>query len=205
LITARLAAVADAQPRLGGWPAWLEVVQMDALNDIANRARHLAVFAPDSARDLLREMEGLRLYDHDENSRHAVRCYRENCREACQLINELTKLIYQHLPEAMPLKYIRINPHWRFDDVATDWPIIIAELQRIEDAALSKLVALSPIDDEQGAAPKRRYRPRAPDAVVAVEQLARGKLSDQQIINRYQIDPSKFRQYKKRWNDSNGA
>ena len=117
---------------------------MDKFIDIADRARILAKFAPESSKSLLAALDGLRtcrdnadLAQFIETDRHNVRCYEANCREARGLMNELVLLCRKFLPD-LRLKWVRMTLDWRYDDPKLDWTPIIAELQLIEDEALTR-------------------------------------------------------------------
>jgi|GEM_PF-5160205 hypothetical protein len=120
---------------------------MDGLNEIQNRARLLANYAPDNARDYWRELEGLKICrQHDdmaqfvETSLHGMHSYQELCFQDRDRMTELAKLVIVHLPE-LSCEYVRINPPWRFDQEALDWKPIVAELRKIEEIAVRKLLA----------------------------------------------------------------
>jgi hypothetical protein len=133
---------------------------MSELNDLANNARVLQSFAPEAAKrlcDTISHLERLRkcyVSEDDPNAANIRRwiedhqrdynCWSNQCGQAWQRFHQLAVDVYKLLPEmitAKPLDYVRIGPEWRMDDPATDWDAIKAELKRIEDAALAKLMA----------------------------------------------------------------
>ena len=154
----------------------------NALNEIQNTARVLAVFAPESGRKLRRALDNLAECRNDaKHEQHAANCYRANCDEARDELHKLALLVYANLPEVTP-EYCRINPTWRMDDATTPWPAIIDELKRIEDAAIRKLLATP--EANGGAKPSGMTWQEAQEQLERIRQNGEPYTSERKMANR---------------------
>jgi hypothetical protein len=122
----------------------------DALNEIQIVARILADRAPEHARNYWQAVEGLNLdRQHEELTQfiqsdlHSMRSWHELCFQDRERMTELAKLVIVHLPD-LSCEYVRINPPWRFDQRGLEWKPIVAELRKIEETAIRKLLTSEP-------------------------------------------------------------
>jgi hypothetical protein len=122
----------------------------DALNEIQIVARILADRAPEHAANYWRELENLEFSrQHDELAQfiqtdlHNMRSWQEVCFQDRERMTELAKLVIVHLPD-LSCEFVRINPPWRFDQRGLAWKPIVAELRKIEETAVRKLLTSEP-------------------------------------------------------------
>jgi hypothetical protein len=131
------------------------------LERIANLASVLQSFYPESAQQYLISLKdrvrGQKLSPYNWTLRSAI----DNCNRGRMHLNELAKLIDANLPETIPLEWVCVSPKWRHGDALLDWRPIVAELRKVEDAAVLELTK------ETGNGLKKRrttYKPRSPNA-----------------------------------------